>query len=331
MKNKVLIDLGIAVVTNKPTGQFSISEMEETFRAEVAKLVCNEDGKIDMYAWKENSNQVFQIMSEILAEVEPKKMAKVFEMFADIKKVGEGEKARFKIKKGIRNVKRFITRVALAGVYERVRLDRDFVDVDTYAHGGAVYQTMEGFLSGSENITELLGIFMEELENAVYEDLLVALNGLVANLPAANKGAGGVFVKVDFDKVLNTVSAYGTPIIFTTRAFAQTNLLPATGWVSDIAMEEMRNQGYLGTYLGARVVILEQTFTDPSNTVKVLDEKTAYIVPAGSMEKPIKISLEGAIQIRSLDREDWSMEMQIYRKLGIAVVNANHIGIYKIA
>lgn len=331
MKNKVLIDLGIAVVTNKPTGQFSISEMEETFRAEVAKLVCNEDGKIDMYAWKENSNQVFQIMSEILAEVEPKKMAKVFEMFADIKKVGEGEKARFKIKKGIRNVKRFITRVALAGVYERVRLDRDFVDVDTYAHGGAVYQTMEGFLSGSENITELLGIFMEELENAVYEDLLVALNGLVANLPAANKGAGGAFVKVDFDKVLNTVSAYGTPIIFTTRAFAQTNLLPATGWVSDIAMEEMRNQGYLGTYLGARVVILEQTFTDPSNTVKVLDEKTAYIVPAGSMEKPIKISLEGAIQIRSLDREDWSMEMQIYRKLGIAVVNANHIGIYKIA
>ena len=331
MKNKVLIDLGIAVVTNKPTGQFSISEMEETFRAEVAKLVCNEDGKIDMYAWKENSNQVFQIMSEILAEVEPKKMAKVFEMFADIKKVGEGEKARFKIKKGIRNVKRFITRVALAGVYERVRLDRDFVDVDTYAHGGAVYQTMEGFLSGSENITELLGIFMEELENAVYEDLLVALNGLVANLPAANKGAGGAFVKADFDNVLNTVSAYGTPIIFTTRAFAQTNLLPATGWVSDIAMEEMRNQGYLGTYLGARVVILEQTFTDPSNTVKVLDEKTAYIVPAGSMEKPIKISLEGAIQIRSLDREDWSMEMQIYRKLGIAVVNANHIGIYKIA
>lgn len=331
MKNKVLIDLGIAVVTNKPTGQFSISEMEETFRAEVAKLVCNEDGKIDMYAWKENSNQVFQIMSEILAEVEPKKMAKVFEMFADIKKVGEGEKARFKIKKGIRNVKRFITRVALAGVYERVRLDRDFVDVDTYAHGGAVYQTMEGFLSGSENITELLGIFMEELENAVYEDLLVALNGLVVNLPAANKGAGGAFVKADFDNVLNTVSAYGTPIIFTTRAFAQTNLLPATGWVSDIAMEEMRNQGYLGTYLGARVVILEQTFTDPSNTVKVLDEKTAYIVPAGSMEKPIKISLEGAIQIRSLDREDWSMEMQIYRKLGIAVVNANHIGIYKIA
>ena len=92
----------------------------------------------------------------------------------------------------------------------------------------------------------------------------------------------------------------------------------------------MRQQGYLGRYNGADVVILEQTFADPSNTTKLIDEDVAYVIPAGSMEKPIKVSLEGDINIREVQREDWSTEMQIYRKLGVAILNANHIGIYEL-
>ena len=329
MEKNILVALGVDVYKNKPSTQFSVEEMQETFRKTIAEKVLNEQGQIDYYKWEQNKIQIFEIMSEILAEIEPKKLTRAFEQFAEVKNVPNGQKARFRIKRGVRNVKRFITRVALAGVYERVRLDRDYMDVDTYAHGGAIYQTMEGFLSGSESLTELLDIFMMELEEAVYADIMTALNGIAASLPAANK-ATGTFSAAEMNKLLATVSAYGTPVILTSRAFAMAKLVPESGWVSDAAREEMRQQGYLGRYNGADVVILEQTFADPTNSTKLIDEDVAYIIPAGAMEKPIKVSLEGDINIREVQREDWSTEMQIYRKLGVAILNANHIGIYEL-
>ena len=155
---------------------------------------------------------------------------------------------------------------------------------------------------------------------------------MAEQLPAANKATTvTAFNKQDFQKVLNTVSAYGRPVIITTRAFAVANLVPEPEWRSDAAKEEMRQQGYLGKYAGADILVLEQTFEDASNTNPLVNEKIAYIIPAGANERPIKVSLEGAIKIRDVQREDWSTEMQIYRKLGVAVLAANAIGVYKIS
>lgn len=326
---KELVDLGVNIALNRPNEKFSTSDMEATFRNAVAEKVIGQDGNIDFYKWGQHKIEIFEIMSEILTEVEPKKVMTIFEKFAEIKRVPNNQKARFRVKKGVRNVKRFVTRVALAGVYERVRLDREFFDVDTYAHGGAIYQTMEGFLSGRESLSELLDIFMEELESILYDDILTAITSLKDGLPVANKKIGNAFAEDEFLEVMNTVAAYGTPVIFTSRSFAQRHLVPSEKWVSDVAREEMRNQGYLGKYIGADVVVLEQSFTDPSNSQKVLDENFAFIMPAGSNEKPIKVSLEGDVYIREVDREDWSKEMQIYRKAGIAVLNTNYLGYFE--
>lgn len=326
---KELVALGVNIALNRPNEKFSTSDMEDAFRSAVAEKVIGQDGNIDYYKWGQHKIEIFEIMSEILTEVEPKKVMTIFERFAEIKRVPNNQKARFRVKKGVRNVKRFVTRVALAGVYERVRLDREFFDVDTYAHGGAIYQTMEGFLSGRESLSELLDIFMEELENILYDDILTAITSLKDGLPMANKKTGNEFLEGEFLEVMNTVAAYGTPVIFTSRSFAQRHLVPSDKWISDVAREEMRNQGYLGKYIGADVVVLEQSFTDPSNSQKVLGENFAFIMPAGSNEKPIKVSLEGDVYIREVDREDWSKEMQIYRKAGIAVLNTNYLGYFE--
>lgn len=324
-----LIALGKDIAANRPSTNFNIVDMEATFRAEMTELIGDGTGRIDYHKWKKNNLEVFQIMSEILTEVEPKKMTRALEAFAEVKNFRHGDKARFTLRKGRKNVKRFVTRVAAAGRYERVRLDRAYVDVDTYAHGGAVYMTLEEFLSGRENLTEVLNLFMEALEEAVYEDILTALKGIAEMLPGNNK-ATGAFDATAFNRVLATVSAYGTPIILTSQAFAMAHLVPAEGWVSDAAREEMRQQGYLGMYNGARVVILEQTFEDATNEVKLINENIAYILPAGANEAPIKVALEGDVQVRGVEGEDWSQEMQVYRKLGIAIVDAPHLGICEI-
>jgi hypothetical protein len=62
-------------------------------------------------------------MQEVIDEVAPNRIRDVIGMFAEVKTYGQGTKARFKIKKGRNNVKRFITKVGLGGVFERVRLD----------------------------------------------------------------------------------------------------------------------------------------------------------------------------------------------------------------
>lgn len=320
--------MAIDIALNRPSGDFSMEDLEKALRGEVDNLVGNGTGGIDYYKWNDNKNAIFALIGTMIDAKLPKNVSDTIGQFAEIKMGGHGDKPRFQLKLGARNVKRFVTRVAAAGVYERTRLDRGYVDVDTYAHGGAVYQTLEGFLAGRESISELLGIFLEELENATYEDIAVALQGTYSDMPAANIHTHSGFDGTNFNRILSTVRAYGVPTIFCTQTFAST-IIPASGFVGDLDRLDMRNNGYIGKYNGADVVVLPQSFTDETNTVKVIDDQYAYIMPAGANEEPVKVYYEGDTLIREVQREDWSAEMQIYKKLGIAIVHNNHFGIYK--
>lgn len=326
MNNK-LIDLARAVASRKPAGEFSYEDMHETFREELAALVLNGEGTIDYYKWRENKNQVFQIMGVMIDEVLPKNVKDAFMRFADIQIFPHGTKNRFELKKGKANVKRFVTKVAIAGVYERVRLDKTYVDVETYAHGGAVYQTLEGFLTGRENISDVLDLLLEGLEESLYADVATALKGSIASMPAANKHEHTAFDATEFNRILATVRAYGTPVILCTQEFAGT-LTPAEGFVGDADRADMRNLGYIGRLNGADVVIIPQSFTDETNTVKEIDPTTAYIIPSGSMEPPIKVALEGDTMIRERDTADWGVEIQVFKKMGITLLNTNYFGAY---
>ena len=327
MDNK-LKKLAIAVAKREPASNFSYEDMHEAFRQEVLKLVCTEEGKISYHSWENGKRQVFALMAEMIDEILPPRVQATLG-FAEIKTFGHGDKPRFQLKKGKNNVKRFLTRVAAAGVYERVRLDRDYFDMEVYAHGGAVYQTLEGFLSGRENISEVLTILLEALEDEVYNDITVALQGTTASMPAANQHTAAGFDAAEFNRVLATVRVYGQPVIFCTQEFAA-NLVPQNEFIGDADKADMRNQGYIGKYLGADVVILPQSFVDATNTTKVVDPSYCYVMPGGaSAEKPIKVGFEGDALIREMDREDWSKEIQLYKKVGIAIAHTHHYGIYR--
>lgn len=327
--NKELKKLAIAVAKNKPAANFSYEDMHEAFRQQIAKIVCDESGKISYHSWEAGKHEVFALMSEMIDEILPPRVETTLGMFAEIKSFGHGEKPRFQIKKGKNNVKRFVTRVAAAGVYERVRLDRDFFDMEVYAHGGAVYQTLEGFLSGRENVSEVFAILLEGLEDEVYGDITVALQGTLTDMPAANKHTAAGFVVAEFNRILATIRVYGTPVIFCSQEFAA-NLVPLAGYVSELDKADMRNQGYIGKYLGADIVILPQSFTDATNTVKTINPSYCYIMPGGaSAEKPVKVAFEGEALIREMEREDWSKEIQMYKKMGVAITHTNHYGIYR--
>ena len=91
--------------------------------------------------------------------------------------------------------------------------------------------------------------------------------------------------------------------------------------------DEIWNNGYLANYKGHRVIVLPQSFVDETNTTKVMDTKYAWIIPTGA-EKPVKIAFEGDTLVDERKNRDWSREIQVYKKLGVAAIVENNICVY---
>lgn len=326
-KNKI-IALGKAILKNDvQTAYANKSEMESKFREVLADL-CMKDGKINRRAYKKNSDTIFEIMEESIDEVLPKRVEEMLGQLADIEQTDDGDTIRFKLKKGRQNVRRFVTRVAAAGVYDRVRLSSDYADITMHALGGAVFVKFEDFLAGKVTLDEVLTAMLEELESAIFEEVRLAIQATYGSLPANNKHTAASFVGDEMKKIIRTVKAYGEPTILCTEEFAA-DLLQDSALVAEVDKNEYNKNGFVGIYNGARVVVMEQSFKDAENTEKVFDPQYAYVVPAGADEKIIKLGLEGQTHLREEDREDWSMEVQVYKKVGVAVLNTNFFGIYR--
>ena len=328
MDKKALRQLALSTVRKQGFDNYSANDVEDAFRAEMRELICYKDGKINNKKWRKNKDLVFDLMEEMADVVLPKRVQGILG-FAEFKQFNDGDKPRFLTARGKTGIKRFVTRVAAAGTYDRVRLDRDYFDMEMYAHGGAVFQSFEAFLAGRDSISEVFNLLLEQLEHSVYEDVATALNGTVSDLPAANKHTHGSFEEAQFNRILSTVRAYGTPVIYCTQEFAA-SLIPSANFIGEADKADMRNQGYIGRYLGSDLVILPQSFTDHTNSEKVIDPQYCYIMPAGSADsRPVKVGFEGGLKVRQPEREDWSTEIQCYQKLGVAIINTNHFGIYQ--
>jgi hypothetical protein len=93
--------------------------------------------------------------------------------------------------------------------------------------------------------------------------------------------------------------------------------------------DEKWSKGYLANYKGHNVIILDQSYEDESNTQKVIDPAYAYIIPTSTNEKPIKIAFEGTTAVKDVDNEDWSREIRVYKKFGVATLITNNICVYQ--
>jgi hypothetical protein len=325
MNKTEIKQLALAVYKKEVPANFSASDMEGTLREQLRTLAP------DFNTYRRNKLEIFELMQEVIDEVAPQRIRDAIGMFAEVKTYGQGVKARFKIKKGRNNVKRFITKVGLGGVYERVRLDSDFLDVATHAYGGAGYVEFEQFLDGTMDFAELTDLIIQGIEDSIYKEIQAALIATYAALPAANKHAANSFVSAEMKRIINTVKAYGgNATIICTPEFAGT-LTPDANFIGDADKADMRDQGYIGRFNGANVVVLPQSFEDANNTVKVFNPQYAFVIPSGGTadEKIVKVALEGQSVVKDVENADSSMEFQAYKKVGTAVLNTNHYGIFQ--
>lgn len=317
---KVLANANPAAPTAYSWGEdkFSYDTLNTTFSAELNKL------------HQENPKQAYALMEETINDVLPKKVLEQYGQFAEIKTFAQGDKPVFTqriTEASRRRAKQFITKVGLAGAYEVFKLDGKSYEVATSAFGGAANIPYEEFLDGGVQMSDVLDIVLETLDEKIYLEIEKALIASVSNLQSANKYSDNKFVEAQMDKLLAVADSYGPATIYCTFEFAAT-MLPATSWVSDEMRNAVWNNGYLGNYKGHRVVVLQQSYTDETNKEKVIDPSYAWIIPGGA-EKPVKVAFEGTAHMRETQNEDWSTTVHIYQKVGVGAMITNDICVYQ--
>lgn len=333
LKKDQLITLAKTVANANPSSQvayshegqnFSYSELNETLRSELRELA----GTYALY--RENKNTIFELIEETIDDVLPKKVMEQYSQFAEIKTFAQGEKPVFTQRitaAARRRAKQFITRVGLAGVYEVFKLDGKSYEIPTTAIGGAAQIGLEEFLDGRYDFADVLDIVLEGMDETIYAEIEKALIGAAKTLSGNNKATDTKFVEDKMDKLLAIADSYGKSTIYCTYEFAAT-MVPAEGWVSNGMKDEKWNNGYLANYKGHRVIVLNQSYEDETNSKKVIDPAYAWIIPTENNEKPVKIAFEGQTLMDEVKNHDWSREIQVYKKLGVGAMITNNICVY---
>ncbi len=329
---KDLKQLAIQVATKKPPVNYTVDQAEDALRKEL-KALCP-----DYNAFRRNKLTIYELMQEVVDTILPNRVIETMGRFAEIKQFPNGTKPIFKKRLGALRGKSFVTQVGMSGIYETFRLDSSYLEVPTKAYGGAAVIEFERFLDGLESLDEIMFIIQEGLEDAFYTEVQNALIATMANMPNANVHTHAGFSANDMVTLFNTARAYGgNANLFCTPEFASTITSSGSwndgtngGW-SLKEQDELRNQGYIGMFRGAGIFVLPQSFTDYSNTVKVINPGYGYIFPTGGAadERIIKIAMEGNTIVDDFKNADRSMEIQIYKKFGVAVLNTNFYCIYR--
>lgn len=334
--------------TSPDVTRYSASDVRETLRKELTALAPNR------IAFEKNKYEIFQIIQEAYDEVIPDYVGNVIGRFAEIKTVPDGQRASFRVKRGRRRAKTFITEVGLSGAYEAFRLDSDTFEISGKAIGGAAYIDFERMLSGEEDLVEPMNLLMEGLEEAMYKEIHKALLATVMNsdMPAANQVISSTFDPQSMSELCVIAKNYGggSAVIFATPEFIEkmgpdaigmpiygpyASAAPgavapgyATPTYSPRDIDDIAATGYITMFRGTPIVQIPQNFVDEDNEVYQIAPSIAYIFPTGS-QRIIKVVLEGETQVDQWKHRDRSYELEVYKKFGVAILSTNDWCVYR--
>lgn len=333
MNEKDLRALAKAAINKKPLTysadeSYGADEVDELLRVQFNLLAS------DRQSARRNKNLIFDLIEDTIDEVLPKKVMAQYEQFADVQTIEQGDQAVFRLRiteAARKRAKAFVTRVGLAGRYETFMLDGQELAVKTSAIGGAVRIGFEEFLDGRYSFADFTEIMLEGMDEFIYAEILKALDAVVAQTPVANRATVAGFDEATMDSLLAIADSYGNgrATIFCTQEFAA-RMLPQDKFMSEDMKNRLWRDGMLGDYKGHTVVMLQQSMVDATNEEKVVDPSKAYIFASvAGNEKPVKVVFEGQTAVRTVeDNDDWSTDMQTYKKFGVAVFSNPSICCY---
>lgn len=313
---------------------YSVETIDAAFAGELAKFCTN------INEFMKNRYDLYQIIIENVDDIVPKKVIDALQAVAEIKVVPQGQRVTFKKSVGKNRARKFLTQVGLSGVYETFRLDKATFEVTPMAHGGAVTIDFERMLDGEETLPEVMEVITEGLEDSVFGEVQKALKQAMTakTRPAANVKSDTTFIASNFKKLITIAKTYGggSAVILAPPEFIDAMGIPAMvdgsanyqGVYHPQDIDDAHRTGRIKTYFGTPIIEIPQSFTDETNTTTWIDPQMAYILPAGR-SKVVKVAFEGQTQINDFKNTDNSLEVHVYRKLGVAILSHHEWCIYQ--
>lgn len=334
MTIKEMKQLALCAAKNEAPANYSMENVNDALVEGLREMA----GSINQFM--KNRYDIYDIIIEAADEVVPQKVIDAVGIFADVRQVGQGQKALFRTRLGKTRARKFLTQVGLSGVYETFRLDNGTFEVGAYAIGGACTIDFERMLDGAEDMAELVSLLTEAQTDAVYQQVQKALRAAFSKtgVPQNNRATGATFDSDEMMKLISTVRAYGSgAVIFAPPEFIAAmgadDIVPVTvgtgqGVYHPQDIDAIHNTGYINLFRGTPIVQIPQSFIDESNKKTWIDPQLAYVLPTGG-ERVVKVVFEGQTQMYDFMNRDQSMEIHTYRKLGVAILTYHNWGIYK--
>jgi hypothetical protein len=286
-----------------------------------------------------NRYDIYEILIQTADEIVPNNVRAALAPIADIRVIGQGQKAVFKVGINRSRAKKFLTQVGLSGVYETFRLDKKSYEIPATAVGGGATIDFERLLDGAETMADVMAVLTEGLTDAVFGEVQKALRAASTNAsrPAANFHTDNTFSADEMVKLVNVVRGYGSDAVI----FAPSEFVAAMGPDAIVPVganyqgvyhpqdiDAIHNTGFINIFRGTPIVTIPQSFTDITNTTTQIDPQLAYILPTGG-EKVVKVVLEGQTQISDFTNRDNSMEIYAYKKMGAGILTHYNWAIYQ--
>lgn len=292
--------------------------------------------------FERNKYEIYDLYMDIADEVLPKRVMEQMGRFAEVKHVGQGERAVFVRKTGRTRAKLFLTQVALSGVYETFRLDKETYTIGMSADGIAFTIDFVRLLDGAESIAESFAVMNEAFLEHIFKEVQRALVAAATDLKNLSKDTNVItnagFKAEDMVKLLNIARAYsgGGVAIFATPEFIAAMgpdaIVPGgTGYLglySPDDIDAIHKNGIVQVFRGAPIIPIQQSFVDENNKQTWINPQYAYVLPTGQ-EKVVKVAFEGGMQVYDYTNRDNSIEVHAYQMMGTAITSYHNWGIYQ--
>ena len=305
---------------------YTSEEKNDALRDAFKELIP--DGKNRYKSFRKNQIEIFELIEETVDIIMPKKVDEAYGGFVEYQGLAQGQKPKFKVKKGKRGLLNIITKVGLGGVLERTRLDVGYLTMNIEAYGGAVYVEFERFLDGVVDFTDMTNAIIDGIIEKINIQIQTTLIAEYSDLATTMKVTANAFIATDMTTLIQNCTSYGDKVvIFCTPTFAGT-IMESEGFISDKDKDDLRDFGRVGKFRGADIIVLPNAFTDETNATKVLNDEYAFIIPTNE-EKIVKCCFEGETIMKETENSDDSLEFKVYRKFGLAIVHSNYFCIYR--
>lgn len=278
-----------------------------------------------------NRYEIAQIMSFIINDGLQQRVNYI-EQIADVKRTGIQEKAQFKIE--VDGVKAMFQ--AKSASTERSKVSTQYASLDTEEVSARPVVNFLDLQTGKVNLVDLAQKATTQMELAIVKRIQDSIYAAFSSMSTPNYASGAGIAKATFDPILHAMLRAGGNASIVGDIEALSKLTAISGFNSNVtdqyAIEHNQN-GMIGTYLGGKVVKLNNPFQAGSLTDTVLRKDLIYVIPNGDESlRPVKVQFEGGVQTTDapVNINSKEVEFRFDQYVGVGTIGVRKLlGVYE--